>query len=299
MKKHSYLEKYRTNNTFEDYSKKLLDIIAEMRELKYKEIEENDKSDKKALQNFIENKFLREGDKLLSLQVVGSFLHGTDTINSDYDFKGIFIPSKKSLLLKEKRQSYKFSSTKNAHKNGNKDIDITFYSLHFVLEKLAQGDFNFLELIFALREKNNCVYRSKRAKCLYNNRFKFFDKEGLRHSLLGFIKNHYLNINDKIVARETYDKSDLKRLAHAYRALIMLQEVLNTKNILFPLKGAEFIRNIKENKIDIFRAIERIEKRLPVLKKEINKSSFILEEVNKKDIETMILSFYWKGDYNE
>ena len=289
MKQQSYLEKYKANYKFEEYKRKLLDLIMELREIKEQEMKQNKNL---GIHRFIENKFLREGDSLLSLQIVGSFLHGTDTINSDYDFKGIFIPSKKSLLLKEKRQSYKFSSTKNAHKNGFKDIDITFYSLHFVLEKLSQGDFNFLELVFALKDKDNCIYRSKRAKCLYHNRFKFFNKEGLRHSILGFIKNHYLNINDKITNNENYGSNDFKRLAHSYRALVMLEEILESKKVDFPLKEAEFIRKTKENKIDIFKVVKKIEKRLPKLKEKINKSSFVLEEVNKKDIETMILSFY-------
>jgi predicted nucleotidyltransferase len=287
MKKPSYLEDLRVNNTFEDFSIELIKLTR-----KIKKFIGNNEINQSEVKNHVEKYYLRDKDQLLSLQVVGSTLHGTRTKNSDADIKGIFIPSKKSLILNEKRNVYKYSSTKNNETNTYGDLDISFYSIHFVLNKISKGDLNFLELLFSLNNEESVIYKNKRMNCLYYNRFKFFDKEGIKHSFLGFIKNHYLNINDKIIKRKTYDKNDLKRLAHAYRAMVMLQEILNTKNISFPLKEAEFIRNIKENKIDIFSAIKRIEKRLPELKEKANKNSFILDEANEKDIETMILSFY-------
>jgi predicted nucleotidyltransferase len=292
MKKLSYLEKNRLNNSFPEYKKEFLETILTLKNFKKEESEQTNKNNESNIKSFIEDKFLREGDKLLSLQVTGSFLHGTATKNSDLDLKGIFVPSKESLILKEKRQSYKYTSTKNTDSNGCKDVDVSFYSLHFALNKISRGDFNFLELLFALDNKETNFYISEEIKKLYYNRFDLFSKEGLKFSGLGFIKKHCLDIKDKIINKEDYNSKDVKGLAHSYRTLIIIRELLETKKIQFPLKEADLIREIKNWKIKLMEIINIIENELPALKNQIEQSNLIKEEVNKEYIENLILSFY-------
>ena len=62
----------------------------------------------------------------LYLTVFGSHLYGTNTENSDKDYKGIFLPSVKNLILGKKMDSISLTSGNNNSKNSSEDCDIQF-----------------------------------------------------------------------------------------------------------------------------------------------------------------------------
>ena len=86
--------------------------------------------------------------RLLYLTEFGSHLYGTNTGSSDFDYKGLFLPSKKNLLLQNKCNSLTFT-TGGDGKNTSDDVDIQLWSVHYWLELLRKGDTNAIDLLFS------------------------------------------------------------------------------------------------------------------------------------------------------
>lgn len=96
-----------------------------------------------------------EFGKLLYITIFGSHLYGTNTENSDKDYKGIFLPSIKSCLLNKQRESYTISTGSNIGKNSSEDCDIQFWSLQYWLKLLEKGDTNAIDLLASMYSTHN------------------------------------------------------------------------------------------------------------------------------------------------
>jgi len=104
------------------------------------------------VKSFIEkkiNKLIKKDEKLIFLTLFGSHLYGTATKTSDIDIKGIFLPSKRDLIL-NKASHHKNFSTNTVDKNTKEDVDIELFSIHKFLEKICAGDAVNTDLFFAL-----------------------------------------------------------------------------------------------------------------------------------------------------
>jgi predicted nucleotidyltransferase len=102
--------------------------------------------------------------ELLYLVKFGSHLYGTDTENSDLDYKGIFLPSIQSLILNQASKSIHYSTAlncKNKHEAG--DIEIELFSLQYWLNHLLKkGETIGLDLLFSCTNKECIIYDSKK-----------------------------------------------------------------------------------------------------------------------------------------
>lgn len=78
----------------------------------------------------------------------GSKLYGTSTLESDTDYKVIFVPTGKDILIGE--TLHKVSST--PVKNSSSDIDIEYIPLKVFIYGLKKGWFNYLELLHAPKD---------------------------------------------------------------------------------------------------------------------------------------------------
>lgn len=78
----------------------------------------------------------------------GSHLYGTQTAQSDRDYKGIYLPTLEQLYLqripKSLRQDTKDGS---ARKNTAADVDSELYSLHYFLELACRGEMIALDML--------------------------------------------------------------------------------------------------------------------------------------------------------
>jgi predicted nucleotidyltransferase len=79
----------------------------------------------------------------------GSHLYGTNTVHSDVDYKGVFLPSKKELLLGAVPNCRNFSTNLGAQKNSQDDIDEEIYSLHYFLKLACQGQTVAMDMLHA------------------------------------------------------------------------------------------------------------------------------------------------------
>lgn len=80
----------------------------------------------------------------------GSHLYGTETLISDLDIKGIYIPQAKDILLQRVKPVISIKRNKeHGEKNTSEDVDYELYSLSKFLELLSDGQSMALEMIFA------------------------------------------------------------------------------------------------------------------------------------------------------
>jgi hypothetical protein len=108
----------------------------------------------------------------------GSHLYGTDTPNSDLDYKGIFMPSKREIYLGNIPKSLTFNTKTGSGKNTNEDKDEEYYSLHYFLKLAMEGETVALDMLNAPFEF--CEFFSVEGKKIWEelvlNRHNFYTK---------------------------------------------------------------------------------------------------------------------------
>lgn len=80
---------------------------------------------------------------ILFFGVFGSQLYGTDTPESDRDFKGIYMPTGRQFIFGEAKGSIHFKTAKNkseGEKNSADDVDIEILSLPYFIELALKGE---------------------------------------------------------------------------------------------------------------------------------------------------------------
>jgi hypothetical protein len=83
----------------------------------------------------------------------GSHLFGTSTPQSDFDFKGVYIPEKAEIILPKIPDVKTFNTGDKNTKNVAGDVDRELYAVHKYFEMIAKGDMIACELLFAPVEK--------------------------------------------------------------------------------------------------------------------------------------------------
>lgn len=77
---------------------------------------------------------------ILSKTVHGSQLYGTNTPESDTDYKGLFIPDIKELFLQRAPRTLHFDTNKSGTKNTSEDVDFELFSLGQFINMAIQGE---------------------------------------------------------------------------------------------------------------------------------------------------------------
>lgn len=87
--------------------------------------------------------------KILEIKF-GSHLYGTDTPNSDLDFKGIYLPTAREIVLGNYKKTISTCRPKaTCERNTKDDIDIEMFSLDRYLELLTEGQTVALDMLFS------------------------------------------------------------------------------------------------------------------------------------------------------
>lgn len=272
-------------------------------------------------------------NKIVFDGVFGSTLYGTNTPESDVDYKAIFLPKPKDIILGIGKDHYSENTSDDKTKNTANDIDREYYSLKYFIDLAIKGETIALDMIHtpndmnlakqnkiwdfiqqnrwrfyttdmkaylgyvrkqaakygikgsrlaALREVLNVVdkipvisqhlpnvenrienFKSK----LPTNEFVFFEKDLLGneyYNVLGRkcqttikiseLKERLLKISNEYGERAKQAESnqgiDWKALSHAYRGGVQLLEIYKTGDLKYPLKDADFIKQIKAGEIE-------------------------------------------------
>lgn len=116
-------------------------------------------------------------DEILRIKF-GSYLYGTQTPESDTDFKEIYIPSERDIILGQVKKTINLSRTKEEkERNTKSDVDIEIFSLDRYLELLCEGQTVALDMLFSPEFKHAAEVDS--TWCLakiYNNRSRLLSK---------------------------------------------------------------------------------------------------------------------------
>jgi len=137
----------------------------------------------------IEN-FIKEFEKKYNYKVVyvtkyGSKLYGTDNPTSDTDYKGIFIPSRESILLKRDIEHYNFNSNDTNTRNSKDDIDLQLFSIYKWFSLLKKGETGAIDILFSLFREDTQVYNDRDFTQKVMQNYKKFYNRNL-HSFLGY-----------------------------------------------------------------------------------------------------------------
>lgn len=100
----------------------------------------------------------------------GSHVYGTNIETSDRDYKGIFIPSAKDIILGRVKDTISQNTNNTNEKNSSDDIDIELFSLKRYLDLLAQGQTAALDMLFV--PNNHLIETSDAWRVVQNNKDK-------------------------------------------------------------------------------------------------------------------------------
>lgn len=139
-------------------------------------------------------------NKILEIKF-GSHLYGTNTENSDTDYKGIYLPTAKEICLNSYQKTICSTRSKQiGERNTKDDVDIEFFSLDRFLQLLCQGQTVALDMLFSpdFKSSNNFLEH------IYINKDKFLNKninafvgytkqQAAKYGVKGF-RVHALNI---------------------------------------------------------------------------------------------------------
>ena len=86
--------------------------------------------------------------RVLIKTVAGSHLFGTNTPTSDKDFKGVYVPTGKQILLGSYDDAINQTTGNNDTRNTAGDVDVELYSVRKFLKMLKNGDTAAIEMLF-------------------------------------------------------------------------------------------------------------------------------------------------------
>lgn len=92
--------------------------------------------------------------KILFKTKFGSHLYGTNTENSDMDYKAVFLPDLEDIILKKDKRTI-HEDTKPSHinsRNTKDDVDIEYKDLREYLREAMAGQTYALDMLFAPKE---------------------------------------------------------------------------------------------------------------------------------------------------
>ena len=118
----------------------------------------------------------------------GSHLYGTDTPSSDADFKGIYLPTAREIVLERVKRNISTSRPKREfEKNTKDDVDSEIFSLAEYMRLLCDGQTVALDMLFA--PDNFQVFKGKEYhlfQTIYDNKDKLLSKGIL--SFIGYAR---------------------------------------------------------------------------------------------------------------
>lgn len=123
----------------------------------------------------------------------GSKLYGTDTVNSDTDYKGIFLPEMDEVLMGNVVKSENRSTGDDKSKNSADDVDFELYSLQHFLKMALKGEMIVFDMLHAPKEA--ILESSPIWDYIQQNKKKFYSKNLTGY--IGYIKRQLNTYGDR------------------------------------------------------------------------------------------------------
>jgi hypothetical protein len=263
--------------------------------------------------------------RIVAKMKFGAHLYGTATPDSDVDYKGVFLPAKKEILLGRVPKSHTYSTRKDESRNTKNDIDVELYSLHYFIKLACDGQTVAMDMLHAPESmilkksriwdeivKNKQKFYTKNLKSFIDYARRQASKYGIKGSrinaalqvlevlkkedpskkmreiwnrlpriehcydvapdpngmrqyqvcgksiqesatigyVIPIVEKFYHEYGRRAKLAAENKNIDWKAVSHALRAAYQTMEILTEKTITFPLRNADFLRNIKQGKLD-------------------------------------------------
>lgn len=134
----------------------------------------------------------------------GSHLYGTATETSDVDYKGVFLPSKREVLLGRLPKCRSFSTGNDLQKNTSGDVDEEIYSLHYFIKLACDGQNVAMDMLHAPEQmllESSAVWRNIVAQRhrFYTKNLRSFVRYARRQASKYGIKGSRLNAASQVM----------------------------------------------------------------------------------------------------
>lgn len=291
---------------------------------------------------------MKEELDLVMLCRFGSHLYGTNTPDSDTDYKGVYMPTAEQMMLQNVPKSVSFNSKtsrEEGEKNSVDDVDCEVYSLHYFVELALKGETAALDMLHCnaenLLQTSQCwqdmvahreYFYTRSLKSFVGYARKQAAKYGMKGSRLA-TANKILTLLDNYPGHSKLRDTDLfkrlpldenchmlksdtvsfptyqwcgkqvqntvrvdyfremvvqfidqfgkraklaeknegvdwKAMSHALRAAYQVEEILTTDNLVYPLKCADYLVEVKKGKLpfkNVLAALEDLMQRVEAL----------------------------------
>lgn len=145
-------------------------------------------------------------NKILELKF-GSHLYGTDTPKSDLDFKAIYLPSAKEIVLGNYHKTIAKSRPKaDCERNNKDDIDMETFSLDRFLELLCDGQTVALDILFGMKMSDMIGYGPVIMNEIFNNKDRLLNKNV--NAFVGYARQQAAKYGIKGSRMDTLKRAD-------------------------------------------------------------------------------------------
>lgn len=186
------------------------------------------------------------GSRVIYVTMYGSKLFGTDSQSSDTDYIGIFIPSHKSIVLKEDLEHYSYSTNDDKSKNSNEDIDLQLFSIYKWFKLLQKGETGAIDILFSLfREDTQILNIAKYTDIIKENYYKFYNKN--LHSFIGYCvgQSKIYNIKGARYKELEVFTKDIEKIANSVDKNSKLVTIYKDIEETFKANNFKYIRFVK------------------------------------------------------
>lgn len=200
-------------------------------------------------------------ERTIILAPTGSFAYGTNTEESDRDYKGVCIPPIDYYLGLESFNEYNNSGGKN-FKNTKYDVDINIIHVNKFVKDAMAGVPNNIEILF-VRQQDYLIVTDLGQE-LIDNRHLFLSKQiqkkfgGYAFSQIQKLKNKKSNGTGRQDLIQKYNY-DTKFAMHSVRLLTSAIEILDTGSYSTYRSNRQELLDIRNGKYTFKEAIELVE----------------------------------------
>jgi hypothetical protein len=174
----------------------------------------------------------------------GSHLYGTDTPLSDADFKGIYIPTARQIILNKAKHNISVSRPKQEFEKNNKDdVDMETFSLQEFLRLLIEGQTVALDMLFSPESFH--VFKGEQYdlfKTIYQNKDRLLSKGIL--SFIGYARKQAGKYGIK-GSRVRAVKETIQFLNGCNSVLLLKDPEIKAELDAFVSRGNEFIQYVQ------------------------------------------------------
>lgn len=110
---------------------------------------------------------------VIAFMPFGSTVYGTALPTSDADYKAVFLPTRREILLGKMPAAINLKTNQGDEKNGAADVDMEMYSLHKYLDLLCQAQTVALDMLFGpVAQAPHAIWHA-----VLDNRTRFLSKK--------------------------------------------------------------------------------------------------------------------------